>query len=152
VAPDEVWSVDPASFTVGTVSDAGEHHWSSVAPALTVAPYAIANGLPFRLASSLDLGSPRLAQASSDFFFSRGSFSGHKLLLGWTSTGASQMIAALVASYFPDGGAPAVPAWSPSDYDSLWIVTLDASGNLTLDFSGCEGIDSASLPATAPRF
>lgn len=152
VAPDEVWSFDPATFSVGTVSDAGEQYWSSVAPALTVAPYAIANGLPFRLASSLDLASPSLAQTSSDFFFTRGSFSGRKLLLGWTYTQATQLIAALVASYFPSGGAPSVPTWSPTDYDSLWIVTLDASGNLTLDFTHCEGIDSASLPATAPRF
>ena len=152
VAPDEVWSLDPASFSQGTVSAEGEQYWSSVAPALTVAPYAIANGLPFRFASSLDLTSASLAQTSSDLFFTRGSFSGRKLLLGWTFTQAPQMIAALVASYFPDGGAPAVPSWSPTDYDSLWIVTLDASGNLTLDFSQCEGIDSASLPEAAPRF
>jgi hypothetical protein len=150
--PDQVWSLDPASFSVGTVSGTGEHHWSSVAPALTVAPYAIANGLPFHLASSLDIASPGLPQASSDFFFTRGTFSGQRVLLGWTFTQTLQMVAALVASYFPDGGAPAIPSWSPTDHDSVWIVTLDASGNLTLDFSQCQGLDSAALPATAPRF
>jgi hypothetical protein len=152
MAPEEVWSVDPATFSLGTVSDSGEHYWSSVAPALTVAPYAIANGLPFHLASSLDLTSPGLPQASSDFFFTQGALSGHKLLAGWTYTQIPQMITALVASYFPNGGAPAIPTWSPTDYDSIWIVTLDPSGNLSLDFSQCEGIDSAELPATAPRF
>ncbi|GEJ55715.1 hypothetical protein [Anaeromyxobacter diazotrophicus] len=152
VTPDQVWSQDPATFSRGTVSGVGEQYWSSVAPALTVAPYAIANGLALHLASSLDLTSPDLPRASSDFFFTGGRFSGHDLLLGWTFTQVPQMIAALVASYFPGGGAPQVPAWPPTDYDSLWIVTLDASGDLTLDFSQCEGIDSAALPSTAPRF
>jgi hypothetical protein len=31
-------------------------------------------------------------------------------------------------------------------------VTFDASGNVTVNNSLCEGIDSASLPATAPQF
>jgi len=31
-------------------------------------------------------------------------------------------------------------------------VTLDAVGNLTVDNAKCEGIDSASLPATCPMF
>ncbi|HTP26222.1 MAG TPA: hypothetical protein VMK12_11245 [Anaeromyxobacteraceae bacterium] len=152
MAPDQVWSGDPAAFSVGTVSNLGEHYWSAVAPALTVAPYAIANDLPFHLASSLDLSSPSLPQDTRDFFFTGGAFSNHKVLLGWMYTQTSQMIAALIASYFPNGGAPAVPVWSAADYDSIWIVTLDGSGNLLLDFSQCEGIDSSSLPAAAPQF
>jgi hypothetical protein len=31
-------------------------------------------------------------------------------------------------------------------------VKLDAHGNLTVDNALCEGIDSASLPVTAPQF
>jgi hypothetical protein len=31
-------------------------------------------------------------------------------------------------------------------------VQLDAQGNLSVDNSLCEGIDSASLPATPPLF
>jgi hypothetical protein len=39
-----------------------------------------------------------------------------------------------------------------NDYDSLWTLTLDPNGNLTADFTKCEGINSATLPATAPQF
>jgi hypothetical protein len=31
-------------------------------------------------------------------------------------------------------------------------VTLDANGNLSADFSKCEGIESSALPAAAPQF
>ena len=44
------------------------------------------------------------------------------------------------------------PVWAPTDYDSLWTLILDAQGNLTADFTQCEGIDSAALPAAAPQF
>jgi len=53
-------------------------------------------------------------------------------------------------------GAPSLPhlpvAWPGGDYDTIWTVTLDAQGNLTVDDALQEGIDSASLPATAPLF
>jgi len=35
---------------------------------------------------------------------------------------------------------------------TLWTVTLDAGGNLTVHNALCEGIDSAKLPVTAPHF
>jgi hypothetical protein len=47
---------------------------------------------------------------------------------------------------------PTAPVWAPTDYDSLWTLILDAQGNLTADFTQCEGIDSAALPAAAPQF
>jgi hypothetical protein len=59
---------------------------------------------------------------------------------------------ALLASYYPNGGAPTVPGWSEGDYDSIWTVTLDAKGNLTVNNNMCEGIVSANLPATCPAF
>lgn len=65
---------------------------------------------------------------------------------------STQAIDALLASYFPNGAAPTAPVWAASDYDSLWIVRLDASGNLTADFSQCQGINSATLPVEPPQF
>jgi hypothetical protein len=59
---------------------------------------------------------------------------------------------ALLASYYPSGGAPTAPAWSSDDYDSIWTVTLDPKGNLTVNNNVCEGIVSASLPAACPAF
>ena len=39
-----------------------------------------------------------------------------------------------------------------NDYDTIWTVTLDAEGNLTVNNALCQGIDSASLPPTAPQY
>jgi len=59
---------------------------------------------------------------------------------------------ALIASYYPNGGAPTAPDWPALDYDTIWTVSLDASGNLTVDNGKCEGINSAALPSVAPQF
>ena len=56
------------------------------------------------------------------------------------------------SSYFPTYSGPKAPAWPDSDYDTIWTVTLDDKGNLTVDNALCEGIDSAKLPVTAPQF
>jgi hypothetical protein len=43
-------------------------------------------------------------------------------------------------------------SWPQSDYDTIWTVTLDAKGNVTVNNALCEGIDSSKLPAAAPLF
>jgi hypothetical protein len=153
IGPQQVWSADPSQFSQGTVSAQGDQYWSGVAPALTVEPYAIANNLPYQLVSSFELSDPNLAQLTSDFFFTGGKFSNQKVLVGWMYAQNTQTINALLLSYFPNGGAvPTAPVWSPLDYDSVWTVILDAQGNLTADFTQCEGINSAALPATPPQY
>lgn len=151
-SPDQVWSIDPAQSSVGTVSPAGVSQWSEVAPALTVQPFAIANGLPYNLVSGITATASNAPGLISSFFFTGGTFNGHNLLAGWTYTQNPQIINALINSYFPHGGAPAAPAWAATDYDSMWVVTLDGSGNLSMDFSQCEGINSATLPVMPPVF
>lgn len=42
--------------------------------------------------------------------------------------------------------------WPSTDYDTIWTVTLDQFGNLTVDNALCEGIDSENLPGEAPQF
>jgi hypothetical protein len=152
ISPSQVWSIDPAQFGQGSVVASGDAYWSSVAPALTVEPYAIANGLPYHLVSGFEASNAEFAQLTSDFFFTGGKLSHQKALVGWMYVQITQTIDALLLSYFPGGSAPAAPNWSLTDYDSVWTVTLDAKGNLTADFSQCEGIDSAALPPTPPQF
>ena len=152
IAPDQVWSLDPAQSSVGTISAAGLSQWSSVAPALTVQPYAIANGLPFNLVSAIDTGLSSAPASLSNFFFTGNTFSNHKLLVGWMYTQNPMIVNALLSSYFPNGGAPTAPAWSPLDYDSMWVIKIDATGNLLVDFSQCEGISSSALPGMPPIF
>jgi hypothetical protein len=152
ISPNQVWSGDVSQYSQGTVTASGDNHWSGVAPALTVEPYAIANNLPYHLVTGFEFSDPDAAQLTSDFFFIGGLFSHQKVLLGWSYVQIAQTVTALFSSYFPHGGGPTAPAWSPTDYDSVWTVTLDDKGNVTADFTQCEGINSAALPATAPQF
>jgi hypothetical protein len=146
ISPDEVFSIDPAQTSPGTEG----FSWSSVAPPLTVAPYSIANNLSYGLAASFDVTA---AQPASDFFFTGDGFSNHKVLLGYAYAQIPPMVNALIASYFAPAPAPTMaPDWPSDDYDTLWTVTLDAEGNLSVNNQMCEGIDSATLPATCPQF
>ena len=155
ISPDQVYSIDPAQVDQGTVSASGQSNWSYVRPSLTVAPYAIANNLPYSLAASFELmaqNAPQPATQASAFFFSGGKFSNKKVLMAWEHNHIPPTVNALLSSYFPDGGGPMAPDWPENDYDTIWTVTLDARGNVTVDNAKCQGIDSATLPATCPQF
>jgi hypothetical protein len=147
--PTLVYSIDPAqSFTDSGLS------FSYVRPSLTVLPYAIANNLPYNLVSSFTIGipaDPAVAKATSDFFFTGGTFSNQTVLVAWEHEHFPPLITYLLQSY---GGTDAVPtlSWPQTDYDTIWTVTLDTKGNLTVNNALCEGIDSTKLPANAPRF
>lgn len=154
--PDAVYSIDPAQATPGGKSASGDSTWSYVRPSLTIEPYAIANGVPYGLAASFELGAqnpPQLATVASGFFFTGGQFSNQTVLMAWEHDHIPPTVNALLASYFPNGGGPdQAPGWPDDDYDTIWTVTLDGSGNLSVDNSTCEGIASATLPATCPQF
>ena len=163
ISPNQVWSGDISQFTEGTTTASGEHLWSGIAPALTVEPYAIANNLPYNLVSSFELSDTNYAQLISNFFFTGGRFSNQKVLVGWSYQQIQPTVQALVLSYYPPPPPPpaqptplpaslTVPTWLDNDYDSLWTLTLDANGNLTADFTQCEGIDSGTLPPMAPQW
>ena len=148
ISPNLVYSIDPAQTSPGTEG----FSWSSVAPSLTVAPYAIANNLPYDLAAGFEISD---SNSASDFFFTDltgANFSNQTMLLGWAYVQIPQMVNSLIESYFPSGGQPVAPPWPGNDYDTIWTVTLDAEGNLTVDNAMCEGINSAALPATCPQF
>jgi hypothetical protein len=155
ISPQLVYSIDPAQAISGSTSASGNSTWSYVRPALTVEPYAIANNLPYYLAADFELGAqnpPDPATQASDFFFTGGKFSNQAALLAWEHAHIPTTVNALLASYYPNGGAPTAPTWASDDYDSIWTVTLDSKGNLTVNNNLCEGIVSASLPASCPAF
>jgi hypothetical protein len=153
ISPNVVYSIDPAQVIQGSGKN-----FSYIRPSLTVAPYAIANNLPYNLVSNIelnDLDSPRL---TSDFFFKHGKFSNQTVLLAWEHDHIPFIIEELFKNYYPLGSS-LVPArslypWAGSDYDSIWRVRLDSQGNLTVDNALCEGIDSAVLlnMGMAPQF
>jgi len=145
INPNQVYSIDPAQVIPTTHSA-----WSYARPSLTVEPYAIANNLPYNLVTSFELFAPNSPQQTSNFFFTGGQFNNQTVLMAWEHDHIPPTVNALIASY--NGSGPAAPDWPGDDYDTIWTVTLDATGNLTVDNSLCEGINSAALPATAPQF
>jgi len=156
IDPDMVYSIDPAQWFPASV---GEINVSYVRPSLTVLPYAIANHLPYSLASSFSILDPNVAELTSDYFFTGGMLSNQTILLGWESGRIRPFINALLSSYGGDSALPQISTegltnngWPADDYDTIWTVTIDGQGNLTVDNALCEGIDSTLLPATAPQF
>ncbi|MDQ5987763.1 MAG: hypothetical protein CSYNP_03509 [Syntrophus sp. SKADARSKE-3] len=159
MSPNMVYSIDPAQW----YTTFGPLNFSYVRPSLTVLPYAIANNLPFNLVAKFSITDtnttdPAIAQATSDFFFTNGTFSNQAMLVAWESGHIRPFLNSLMASYggnnppqLPTAGPP-VGGWPHPDYDTIWTVTLDAQGNLTVDNALCEGIDSTQLPAQAPLF
>ena len=150
ISPNQVYSNDPSQFSPGSVSPSGDSSWSAVAPPLTAEPYAIANNLPYNLVASFLISDQNAPQQTSDFFFTGGTFSNQRVLLAWSYQYIQPTVNALLATYHGDGQQ--APAWPDPDYDSIWTVTLDAVGNVTVDNALCEGINSAALPATPPQF
>ncbi len=154
ISPQAVYSIDPAQWYTAPFS---KNDVSYVRPSLTVLPYAIANNLPYYLASSFfifdEKDSPiKAATHASNFFFTGSKFSNQTVLLAWESQSIIPMITELLASY--GGNKPSsFPTWPGNDYNTIWTVTLDDKGNLTVD-NGllCEGIDSSKLPESAPQF
>jgi hypothetical protein len=153
IQPTQVYSIDPAfGVPSGTVTSIPA---SYVRAALTAAPYAIANNLPFNLAAGIPVfaqNPPQLSTLAAKFFFTGGQFSNQATLAAWEHLHIPTTVNALIASYFPNGGGPQAPNWPDNDYDTVWTVTLDAQGNLTVDNRTCEGINSADLPTTPPQF
>jgi hypothetical protein len=148
--PTQVYSIDPA---VGDAASGSIGNLSYVRPALTAEPYAIANNLPYNLAASVDVFSqnaPVLSTLASTYFFTGGTFSNQTLLVAWEHDHIPPTINALLATYSYIG--PIAPDWPSNDYDTIWTVTLDSMGNLTVNNGLCEGINSATLPKWAPQF
>jgi len=156
-SPTRVYSIDPAQSFNFFDNIVG---LSYVRPSLTVLPYAIANNLPYDLAANFSINEnpndDTAAENTFAFFFTHSNSAGVNLsnqtvLLAWEHEHYPPLITKLLQSY---GGTVPVPtlSWPSSDYDTIWTVTLDASGNVTVHNALCEGIDSASLPPTAPQF
>jgi hypothetical protein len=165
-----VYSIDPAQwYPTSFPVTSSTYTVSYVRPSLTVLPYAIANNLPFYLAAKFSIVDALIADkgvalTTSNFFFTHSvdgtgvNLSGQIILLAWESGHIRPFLNELLKSY---GGKtppqlqvvdPPPDGWPDADYDTIWTVTLDAKGNLTVDNDLCEGIDSAKLPATAPQF
>ncbi|MBI9080741.1 MAG: hypothetical protein JEY79_13505 [Pseudodesulfovibrio sp.] len=153
INPEIVYSCDPAQwYSTKGINPLDYINVSYVRPSLTIWPYAIANNLPYRLVSTFLLMKPGQAQLASNFFFTEGSFTGQSILLAWESTRIKPIINKLLESYGASGADLLDENWPVTDYNTIWTVTIDANGNLTVENALCEGINSDKLPEQAPQF
>jgi hypothetical protein len=145
ITPDQVYSIDPSQ-----PGPSGYLEFSYIRPSLTIQPYAIANNLPYHLVSSFQLNDlTTVSRKTIEFFFEDPQFSNHKILLAWEHEHFPPFVTALLKSY---GSTQTAPSWASGDYDSIWTIKIDSAGNMTVDNSLCEGINSATLPIVAPQF
>ena len=150
--PSHVYSLDPAQVTPNAgLTAAGPTSFSHNTLALTAEPYAIATNLPYSLVSTFLLTDKNGPQEASKYFFQDGQFTDKTILVAWEHTNIPQILSALLAGYGSVSSHPPL-AWDAYDYDSIWTVTIDGSGNLSANNNLCEGIDSDNLPATVPQF
>jgi hypothetical protein len=145
IAPDQVYSIDPSQ-----PGPSGYLEFSYIRPSLTIQPYAIANNLPYHLVSSFQLNDlTSVTNNTIKFFFIDPQFSNHKILLAWEHEHFPPFVTDLLKSY---GSSQTAPSWASGDYDSIWTIKIDSAGNVTVDNSLCEGIDSSKLSSVAPQF
>jgi hypothetical protein len=116
-----------------------------------IEPKGVHISSPYNLAASVAVFSEngQFAPLASNYFFTGGTFSNLTLLVAWEHDHIPPAINALLATY---NVGPLAPNWPDTDYDTIWTVTLDGVGNLTVNNALCEGINSALLPAKAPQF
>ena len=147
-APDYVYGPDPENLI-----DCNGAACSYIRATLTVAPFAMKNGLPLTLAEYGWKDAMDLAQALFDRdapYFNRDN--GKSVLVGWEHEHIVEGVKDVVARVYDNPAAQAkLPDWPFDDYDSVWKLSTDAAGNLTFS-NTCEKIPSASLPNTCPAF
>lgn len=146
VLPDVVFSSNTAGIIDGGAA------YSYIRPTLTVAPFAIQYNVPMALAKFQWDDAPSLATAlfMNDAPYSDPAlFNGKKVLVGWEHGNIEKAVSYLLSTIYKSSQNP--PAWSFTDYDSIWEISINEQGDLTFRNS-CEGIATQSLPSTCPSF
>ncbi|AVP97598.1 hypothetical protein C7S18_10485 [Ahniella affigens] len=127
---------------------------SYIRPTLTIAPYAVAHGMPLALAAFQWDDPDTLAAAlfTQNTPYSDPHFNGTRTLVAWEHGNIVKAIKYLIGGIYqaPETVAK-IPDWSFTDYDSVWVIKTDAKGNLTFS-NDCEHVDTAALPSTCPAF
>lgn len=123
-----------------------------IRPALSVAPYAINNSQPLILAPFAWNDPDALATSLFTQSAQYASFNNATTLVSWEHGNIEAAIRYLIKTlYNDDASSKKVPTWSGSDYDTVWKLQTDGSGNLIFS-NTCEGIASAVLPSACPAF
>lgn len=127
---------------------------SYIRPTLTIAPYAIEHDQNLVLAGFQWNDAPTLAASlfTRNTPYSSEAFDKSTTLVAWEHEHIQQAVEYLITTvYAAPEAAQKIPAWSFTDYDTVWKLQSDDHGDLTFS-NTCEGIDSDSLPSTCPAF
>ncbi|MDD5057452.1 MAG: hypothetical protein PHQ60_06240 [Sideroxydans sp.] len=127
---------------------------SYIRPSLTIAPYAIWHNQQLMLAEFQWNDAPTLATSlfTRNTPYSSVAFDKSTTLVAWEHEHIVEAVQYLFDTVYANpAAAQKIPAWSFTDYDSIWILKTDDKGNITFS-NDCEGIDSNALPSTCPAF
>ncbi|MGC0151616.1 hypothetical protein ACPRNU_04065 [Chromobacterium vaccinii] len=137
--PDAIFAPDPST----QVSDPGGNFYY-VRPLATIEPTAISLGMPvntgYGFTQTTDLASKLL---SSDYADST-------VFVAWEH----KKIVTLAKQIFSDlKQSASIPSWSDSDYDSIYVITINGSGSRrTASFSlKAEGLNGQSTACPRPN-
>ncbi len=137
-APDAIFAPDPSGK-----NDDGGIGFDYVRPLATIEPVAIAFGLPVN--ASIKFPQRRALNAALEKALSRGK--AKLILVAWEHKVIAPAVKTLLAAH--GGNAAAVPDWSGSDFDSMYVVTIGTNGgeaNFAIQHEGLDG-----LPTTCPQ-
>jgi hypothetical protein len=136
--PDTIFAPNPDGK-----SEDGGIAFDYVRPLATVEPAAIAFGLPVN--ASIKFSQRRTLNAALEKALSRGK--AKLILVAWEHKVIAPATKALLSAH---GGDPAaVPDWSGDDFDSIYVVAIDANrskANFAIQHEGLDG-----LPKTCPQ-
>jgi hypothetical protein len=136
--PDAIFAPNPSDQKM----DAGEHY-DYVRPLITIEPTAIAFGMPVNAQIGYD-DTERLRKALEN-----PAYRDALVLVGWEHRIIAPVARELLSAH---GGNPTVvPDWNSDDFDSVYVVTIDASRpkpNATFAQTS-EGLNG--LPETCPK-
>ncbi len=127
---------------------------SYVRPSLTISPFAIQNSLALDLAAFQwnDPASLATALFTQGTTYSQAKYNQSTVLVAWEHGNIENAVKYLFGTVYNNPSAVAsLPSWSFTDYDTVWVISSDAQGNLTFN-NTCEGIPSKKLPAVCPAF
>lgn len=146
--PDNILTTNPN----GIIACAGT--CSYIRPTLTIAPFATEFDLKMDIAQFPWNDAESLAAAlfTQNSPFSQPKYQNAKTLVAWEHVHIKKAVDYLLGTLYQNPKAVAdLPEWNYTDYDSIWTISIDATGNLQFSNS-CEGLHSELLPSTCPAF
>lgn len=154
--PNQVYSsdpneLDPYSCSIGSPYLPSESCPEYMRTSVTINPFVIKNGMQLGLVpeSNFDYSN---YESMARYFFQNNQFNNQTIVISWEHKLMGEMVNYLLGTIYGNSAAAAqVPNWAGEDYDTVWKIQVNSSGQITFS-NTCEGIATASLPLSCPTF